>query len=133
MRSTLLIRGIAVLLGMATLMPWYSSQAQVEHDTYFGNPLPLIDWLLLAAAVATLVRPQLAVIAAGVGLVDVVLGALLMYGDAAEGLRVALLPGLPVTAAASVALLIFRPKADLPKEVAADRREDRPSSGFYRP
>lgn len=123
-------RATAALLAVTAFLPWYSSQAQVDHVTYLGNPLPWIDWLLLVIAVATVARPQIAVVAGALGLVDVALGSLLMYGDAAEGLDVSLLPGLPLAAAASLALLIFRPKADLPKEVAADLREDRPSSAL---
>ncbi len=120
-------RAAAASLAVTVFMPWYSSQAQVDHDTYLGNPLPWIDWLLLGLTLATVIRPQLAVAAAVVGLVDVTLGALLMYGDSAEGLDVSLLPGLPLAAAASVALFILRPKADSPNEVAAGR-EDRPTS-----
>lgn len=128
MTQALTARAAAAILAVAAFMPWYSSQAQVDHETYFGNPLPWIDWLLLGLALATLIRPQLALAAAAVGLVDIRLGAVVMYSDAAEGLRVSLLLGLPLAAAASIALLIFRSKADLPNEVAADRREDRLSS-----
>lgn len=108
-------RAAAAALAVTAFIPWYSSHAQVDHDAYLGNPLPWIDWLLLGLALTTVIQPQLAVVAAVVGLIDVTLGALLMYGDSAEGLAVSLLPGLPLAAAASVALLIFRPKPDSPK------------------
>lgn len=130
MRKTLMTRATASLLAVTAFLPWYSSQAQVDHDTYLGNPLPWIDWLLLVTALATVVRPRIAIIAGALGLVDVALGSVLMYGDAAEGLDVSLLPGLPLAAAASLAVLIFRPKADLPNEVAANLTEDRPRSAL---
>jgi hypothetical protein len=133
MRKALMTRATAAVLAVAAFMPWYSSQAQVDHDTYLGNPLPWIDWLLLVAALAAVARPQIAVVAGAVGLVDVALGSLLMYGDAAEGLDVSLLPGLPLAAAASLALLILRPKANLPYEVVDDLREDGPSTAAQRP
>lgn len=128
MTHSLKTRAAAVVLCAAAFMPWYSSQAIVERDVYLGNPLPLIDWVALAAAVAVLVRPRLAMIAGVIGLVDVTLGALLMSGDSAEGLRVSLEPGLPLALAASVALLVFRPKTDQPNEVTVDTQTDEPSS-----
>jgi hypothetical protein len=106
MRRTLLVRGFAVVLGIAAFMPWYSSQALVDQDTYLGNPLPWIDWILLLEAVTTVLRPQLASVAAVIGLVDVSLGALLMFADAAEGLAVSLLPGLPLALVAAACLLV---------------------------
>lgn len=115
-------RATATALAVAAFLPWYSSQARLDHDTYLGNPLPWIDWLLLVIAVATILRPQIALVAGAVGLIDVGLGALLMYGDAAESLDVSLLPGVPLAAAASLVLLILRPKPDLPNEVAAKRQ-----------
>ena len=128
MAGSLGVRTAAALLAAAAFLPWYSSQAQIDHDTYLGNPLPLIDWVVLVAALAVIMRPQLAVLAGALGLVDVALGALMLYGDVAEGLHVSLGPGLPLATVASVDLLLLRPKTDLPNEVAADSREDRPTS-----
>ncbi|MGH2817210.1 MAG: hypothetical protein ACRDJS_01975 [Actinomycetota bacterium] len=105
MKGELVIRATAALLGAAAFMPWYSSKALVNQDTYLGNPLPWIDWLLIVAAVAAVIKPALAFVPALIGVIDVSLGALLMYGDAAEGIDVQLLPGLPLAAVATLALL----------------------------
>lgn len=110
MANPLGVRIAAAVLGAAAFMPWYSSQAIVDRDTYLGNALPLIDWVVLGAAVAVLIRPQLAMIGGIIGLVDVMVGALLMWSDSAEGLRVTIGPGLPFAFAASMALLLLRPK-----------------------
>lgn len=112
MTNSLKTRAAAVALGAATFMPWYSSQALIDHDTYLGNPLPLIDWVVLFAAVAVAIRPQLASVAAVVGLISVALGGLLMWGDSAEGLRVTMEPGLPLAFGACIGLLLFRPKVE---------------------
>jgi hypothetical protein len=87
-------------------MPWYSSQAQLERETYLGNPLPWIDWVLLAAALASVFRPRLARATAIIALVDVALAVLMMSGDAAEGLEVDLLPGIALATVAAIALLM---------------------------
>lgn len=112
MTNSLKGRAAATLLGAAAFMPWYSSQAIVDRDVYLGNPLPLIDWIILAAAAGVLVQPRFAILAGAVGLVDVGLGGILMWGDSAEGLRVTIAPGLPLALTASIALLIFRPNVD---------------------
>ncbi len=114
-------RAAAAVLAIAAFMPWYSSQPQLDHETYLGNPLPWIDWLLLVVALAAFIRPQFAIGAAAVGLIDVALAGLLMYGDSAEGIDVSLRPGLPLAAVASFALLFFRPKTDLPNEACRGR------------
>lgn len=110
MTRFLKIRAAAVVLGAAPFMPWYSSRAIVDRDIYFGNPLPLIDWVVLAAAAVVLIRPRHGPAAAVVGLISVALGGMLMWGDSAEGLRVAIEPGLPVAFGACIGLLVFRPK-----------------------
>lgn len=84
--------------------------------------------MVFGAAIAVLVRPRLAMIGGTVGLVDVMLGALLMWGDPAEGLRVSPEPGMPLVLAASVALLVFRPRTDQPNEAPIDCQTDEPSS-----
>lgn len=127
MTNSLKVRAAATVLAAAAFMPWYSSQAKLDQETFLGNPLPLIDWVVLFAALAVVVRPQLARIAAAVGLIDVALGALLMWGDSAEGVRVSLEAGLPLAFVACVALLLFRPRDDPPNEVEEDS-EDRPSA-----
>lgn len=73
MANPLRVRIATAVLGVAAFMPWYS-QALVDRDTYLGNPLPLIDWVVLGAAVAVLVRPQLAMVAGIIGLADVMVG-----------------------------------------------------------
>jgi hypothetical protein len=108
---------MAAVLAAAAFIPWYASQALVDHDTYIGNPLPLIDWLLVAVALAAIIHPQLARPAAIIGLISVGLAGLLMYGDAAEGVKVQLLPGLPLAVIASAALLAASTQ---------DRRERQP-------
>jgi hypothetical protein len=108
---------MAAVLAAAAFIPWYSSQALVDHETYIGNPLPLIDWLLVAVALAAVIRPQLARPAAIIGLISGGLAGLLMYGDAAEGVKVQLLPGLPLAVIASAALLVASTQ---------DRRERQP-------
>lgn len=127
MRNSLKVRAAAAVLAAATFMPWYSSQARLDRDTYLGNPLPLIDWVVLFAALAVVVRPQLARIAAAAGLIAVALGGLLMWGDSAEGIHVSLEPGLPLAFVACLALLLFRSKPDCPNELRAER-QDRPRS-----
>lgn len=121
-------RAAAAVLAVAAFMPWYSSQAIVDHDTYLGNPLPLIDWVVLSATVAVLVRPRLAMVAAALGLIDVALSAVAMWVDSAGGIHVSLQPGLPLALAACLALLVFRPKTEPRNEVAADPRADGPRS-----
>ena len=128
MSNSLRTRAAAVTLAVVAFMPWYSSQAVVDHETYLGNPLPLIDWVVLGAAIAVLVRPRLATVAAAVGLIDVALGAVAMWVDSAEGIHVSLQPGLPLTLAACVALLVVRPNTDPPNEIAVGPRADGPGS-----
>lgn len=114
MTQSLKLPAAAAVLGAATFMPWYSSQAIADRDTYLGNPLPLINWLVLAAAGLVLVRPRAAPAVALIGLISVALAALLMWGDAAEGLRVAIQPGLPVALGACVALVVLRARVEQP-------------------
>lgn len=118
MRSPLAVRALAAFLAIAAFMPWYSSQALVDHDTYLGNPLPWIDWLLLTAALVTIVRPQLRVPTVVIALIDVTLGWMLMYGDSAEGLDVSLLPGLPLATAATVGLFMTHMRSRVPASAA---------------
>ena len=131
MPRTTITRVAAALAAIAAFLPWYSSQAQVDRDIYIGTPLPWIDWVVVALAAVTLIWPRLGLAAAAVALIRVASVGFLIYGDAAEGLDVSLGPGLPLSAAAALALLLFRPKAEAP-EVAADE-VDRPSSASPRP
>lgn len=112
MTNSLRIRGVAAVLAAAAFMPWYSSQARLDQETYLGNPLPLIDWAVLFAAIAVVVRPPLARVATAVGLISVTFGGLLMWADSAEGLGVSVELGFPLALAASLLLLLLRPKGD---------------------
>jgi preprotein translocase subunit Sec61beta len=125
MTRATITRLAAALVAIAAFLPWYSSQAQVDQDTYIGNPLPWIDWVVVALAALTLIWPRVGLATAAVGLISVASAGLLMYGDASEGLEVSLGPGLPLSAAAALALLLFRPKAEPQNEVAAAHREER--------
>jgi hypothetical protein len=122
MTRTTITRVATALVAIAAFVPWYSSQAQVDQDIYVGNPLPWIDWVLVALAAVTLVWPRVGLAAATVGLISVASVGLLMYGDAAEGLDISVRPGLPLAAAAALMLLLFRPQADPPNEVTAEHR-----------
>lgn len=122
MTHSLTTRAAGAVLAAAAFMPWYSSQARLDQETFLGNPLPLIDWVVLVAAIAVLVRPRLAMVAAAVGHIDVGLGALAIWFDDAKGLGVSLHAGLPLAFAACIALLLFRPKLDPPNE--AERGDD---------
>lgn len=98
-----------MLIGVS--LPWYSSQALVDQDTYTGNPLPIIDWVVMMAAVITIIWPRIALATGILGLIQATLGWLLVYGDSAEGIRVSILPGLPLATAASVGLLVAQGRA----------------------
>lgn len=120
MTNPLKVRAAAAFLAAGAFMPWYSSQARIDQETYLGNPLPLIDWVVLFAPLAVVIRPHFAIVAAAAGLIDVALGASAMWFGAAEGLHVSLHAGLPLAFAASIALIVFRPREYPPNEVEAD-------------
>jgi hypothetical protein len=114
-------RLLALALATTPLLPWYSSQARIDRDTYIGNPLPLVDWLVVGLAVAAVILVRLARVAAVSALVSVGVTLLLMYGDAAEGVSVAFGYGMPVSAILAALLL----------RAGAPERDDRASAvGF---
>jgi hypothetical protein len=98
-------RLLALALATTPFLPWYSSQARIDSDTYIGNPLPLVDWLVVGLAVVAVIQVRLAMVAAVSALVSVGVTLVMMYGDAAEGLSVAFGYGMPVSAILAVLLL----------------------------
>jgi hypothetical protein len=114
-------RLLALALATTPLLPWYSSQARIDRDTYIGNPLPLVDWLVVGLAVAAVIQVRLAMVAAASALVSVGATLLLMYGDFSEGISVAFDYGMPVSAILAGLLL----------RTGARERDDRASAvGF---
>lgn len=111
MKNGVVVRIMALLMLIAVSLPWYSSHAQVDHDTYIGNPLPIIDWVVMMAAVITIIWPRIAFATGILGLIHATLGWLAAYVDSAEGIRVSILPGLPLATAASLALLVAQRQA----------------------
>ncbi len=88
-------RIIAFALAATVFMPWYSSQALKDGDTYLGNPLPLLDWAVIGLALAAaLIYPRLAASAAVVSLISLGLTLFEMYWDHMEGLDVTVEYGL---------------------------------------
>jgi hypothetical protein len=98
-------RLLSVVLATTPFLPWYTSEAKIDRDTYIGNPLPLVDWLVVALAVAALVRVRLARVAALSALVSVGLTLLAAYVDFAEGISVTPNYGMAVTAVVGALLL----------------------------
>lgn len=109
-RSLLVLRGVLALLAITPLVPWYRSFALVEQETYLGNPLPWVDWMLAALAIGAVIWPRLSGGVAVFGLLHLGSACLLMFVDAAEGLRVEILPGIPFTAVVLTALWLARTK-----------------------
>lgn len=117
-RALLTMRVLLVLLAVAPLLPWYRSVAVLEQETYFGNPLPWVDWVLIASAIAAVFRPSFTVAAAAFGVFHVASAGLAIYWDAAEGLDVQILPGLPFAGVVLTALLLARRKLSAGRDAA---------------
>jgi hypothetical protein len=98
-------RLLALALATTPLLPWYSWQARIDRGTYTGNPLPLVDWLVVGLAIAAVIQVRLAMFASVSALVSVGVTLALMYGDASEGVSVAFDYGMPVSAILAALLL----------------------------
>lgn len=111
----MVIRLLALVLALATVLPWLTSRGEVDEDRYVGNPFPLVDWLLSASALAAAVRPRLVALAALVGGVSVSLTLLALSIDRAEGLDSSPEYGLVLAAIASALLWVGWRKRAGPK------------------
>lgn len=110
-----MIRLLALVLALATVLPWLTSRGAADEDRYVGNPFPLVNWLLSASALAAAVRPRLVALAALVGGISVSLALLALSIDRAEGLDSSAEYGLVLAAVASALLWVGWRKSASPK------------------
>ena len=105
-RQTLLLRLAALAVVASSFMPTYTSVAKVESDTYLGNPLPLVDWIVAGMAFFTaLFAPRLATVAATLALFSLGFTAFSALVDASSGPSVSVEFGLLFGAVAAGLLL----------------------------
>jgi hypothetical protein len=109
-------------------MPTYTSvgkiepevDLKVESDTYLGNPLPLVDWIVAGVAFfMALFAPRLATVAATLALFSLGFTAFSALVDAGSGPPVSVEFGLPLGAVAAGLLLWVGVRLD------RDRRGER--------
>ena len=114
-RRTLLLRLAALAVVASSFMPTYSSVGKIEpevdskaeSDTYLGNPLPLVDWIVAGVALFTaLFAPRLATVAASLALFSLGFIAFSALADAVSGPSVSVELGLPFGAAAGLLLWV---------------------------
>jgi hypothetical protein len=101
------LRLLALLLALTTFLPWLTSRGLVDEDQYSGNPLPLVDWVVVGSALSVALLPRLGKVAAVVGAVSVSLAVIALYLDRAEGLRSSAEYGLAIAALVSALLWLM--------------------------
>jgi hypothetical protein len=105
-RRTLLLRLAALAVIASSFMPTYTSVGKVESDTYLGNPLPLVDWIVAGVAFFTaLFAPRLATVASTLALFSLGFTAFIALVDAGSGPSVNVEFGLTLGAVAAGLLL----------------------------
>jgi hypothetical protein len=98
-------RACALLIGLTVFLPWYESQARIEHDTYLGNPLPYIDWVVLGLALMTAMQPRLGKVLIAFALGSILVTSSMAAYDLSEGLSISI--GYGLVAAILLCLAMF--------------------------
>ncbi len=111
-----MVRISALVLALATVLPWYTSKALVDQDRYIGNPFPLVDWLVAGLAVVAIALPRKAKAAAVAGCISVGLTVLAYFVDSAEGLTATIEYGLVLAGLSSAALWFNARRLGRPQE-----------------